>query len=96
MSKPAQKIIDQIFSAGTLQEKHTLIMTFLSAGHSLLYSGDVAWRLVIPAENKTHRGAADCMDTALYQIRLVIEDIIGTVGPAAKVALAMEPVKAFI
>lgn len=90
MSKAAQKIVDQIFSSGTAQEKHAQIMSFLSAGHSLLYSGDVIWRLMVPSEDKTHKGAADCMDTALYQIKLLLEDMMQNFSPATRVALAME------
>ena len=90
LSKQAVKRIAEIFSTGTVQEKHQQIALFFADGHSLLYSGDVRWKLTIPAVDQVHRGMAESIDHALPQIQTLLEGVMQTLHPATKISLAVE------
>ncbi len=90
MSKATQKIVDQIFTTGTMQQKHEQIMLFMNDGHSMLYSGDVAWKMTVPSVKEIHKGSADSMDAALTQIKNLLEQSLKTANPETKVQLAID------
>jgi hypothetical protein len=90
LSKSTQKLVTQIFTSGTLGQKHEQITLFMTGGHSMLYSGDVAWKMTIPSADQTHKGSADSMDSALVQIKNLLEQQLKTANPATKVSLAID------
>jgi hypothetical protein len=90
LSKQALKRVAEIFSNGTVQEKHQQISLFIADGHSLLYSGDVRWKLTIPSLDQVHRGMAESFDHALPEIKSLLEGVMQTLHPATKVSLVVE------
>ena len=90
MSKQALKRIAEIFSSGTMQQKHEQISLFISSGYSMLYSGDVAWKLTIPAADKIHKGTAESMDHALSEIKNLLEQVMQSIHPTTKISLVVE------
>ena len=90
LSKPAFKKIGQIFTSGTLQQKHQQISLFMEDGHSLLYSGDVSWEVTFPTANKIMTGDAESIDHALFQIMDLLEDAMKTLNPLTEILLDMQ------
>ena len=89
MSKQALKRVEEIFTTGTVEQKHGQITRFISEGLSLLYSGDIAWKLTIPSLDQVHKGSAESMDHALTEIKRLLESVMQTVNPATKISLAV-------
>jgi hypothetical protein len=90
LSKQALKRITEIFSSGTVQQKRAQIDAFFAEGHSLLYSGDIRWKLTIPSADQVHRGMAESFDHALPQIRQLLELALQTLHPTTKISLVVE------
>lgn len=90
LTKPAFKKIAQIFTSGTLQQKHQQISLFMEDGHSLLYSGDVSWEVTFPSANKIMAGDAESIDHALFQIMDLLEDAMKTHNPLTEILLDMQ------
>ena len=84
------KRVSEIFSTGTVQEKHQQISLFFADGHSLLYSGDIRWKLTIPALDQVHRGVAESIDHALPEIQSLLEGAMQSLNPTTKVHLVVE------
>jgi predicted nuclease of restriction endonuclease-like RecB superfamily len=85
-----KKKIAQIFIPGPLQQKHDEISLFLAGGYSMLYRGDVAWKLSIPEADQLLKGDAENMDEAFSQIKGVMEEIMKKMNPATKVAVSVK------
>ena len=90
LSKQALKRVAEIFTSGTMQQKHEQISLFIASGYSLLYSGDVVWKLSIPAADKIHKGSAESMDHALAEIKNLLEQVMQTIHPTTKISLVVE------
>ncbi len=90
MTKNTMKKVAEILRPGTLRQKQEQIDHFLTSGLSLLYSGDVAWKMVLKDEDKTLKGDAASIDEAFSQIRSVMEEILKHTSPDSAVRLAVK------
>jgi hypothetical protein len=90
MKDATQKKIEQILTPGSLRAKHEQISLFMAGGYSMLYSGDVDWKLSLPEEDKILKGNAESLDEAFSQIKGIIEEILKNTNPATKVALVIK------
>ena len=90
MTKNTMKKVAEILRPGTLRQKQEQIDHFLTSGLSMLYSGDVAWKMVLKDEDKTLKGDAESLDAAFAQIRNVMDEILKHTSPASTVALAVK------
>ncbi|MDE1151845.1 MAG: hypothetical protein PW788_04835 [Micavibrio sp.] len=84
------KKVEEILRPGTLAEKQEQIDLFISGGHSMLYSGDVAWKMTLKKEDKVVKGDAPSLDEAFSQMRSVMAEILKHTSPDSPVALAVK------
>lgn len=87
MNLAVRKKVAEILRPGSLQEKHAEIALFLRSGASLLYSGNVTWKVSLPGADRN--GEAESIDHALAHIRALLEEALRDTSPAAKVSLAI-------
>ena len=90
MKNNTMKKVAEILRPGTLRQKQEQIDHFLTSGLSMLYSGDVAWKMVLKDEDKTVKGDASSIDEAFGQIRGVMEEILKHTSPDSAISLAVK------
>lgn len=79
----------EVFTPGTLQQKHAQLSLVLASGDSMLFDGDVAWKVVIPASDQILKGNAESLDEACAMMKATLAEIMKTLNPATKVTLAV-------
>lgn len=82
--------VEGILSAGTLRQKHREIGLFLESGNSMLFDGEIDWRLFIPQEEKILSGSAESIDHAFGQVHVLLEGMMEDMDPQTPVSLSVK------
>jgi hypothetical protein len=79
------KRVRELLKPGTLIQKYEDITLFLGSGHSMLYSGDVSWKVSLPGNEV--KGNAESVDHALTDISRLFVKLLQENKPDTKVRL---------
>jgi hypothetical protein len=79
------KRVRDLLKPGMLMQKYEEITLFLGQGHSMLYSGDVTWKVSLPG--KELKGDAESIDHALTDISRLFVKLLQENTPDTKVSM---------
>ena len=81
------KRVRDLLKPGMLMQKYEEITLFLGQGHSMLYSGDVTWKVSLPG--KIVKGDAESIDHALADISRLFVKLLQENKPDTKVSMVV-------
>lgn len=79
------KRVRELLKPGMLMQKYEEITLFLGQGHSMLYSGDVTWKVSLPG--KELKGDAESVDHALTDISRLFVKLLQENTPDTRVSM---------
>jgi hypothetical protein len=79
------KRVRDLLKPGMLMQKYEEITLFLGQGHSMLYSGDVTWKVSLPG--KVMQGDAESIDHALTDISRLFVKLLQENKPDTKISM---------
>jgi hypothetical protein len=79
------KRVRDLLKPGMLMQKYEEITLFLGQGHSMLYSGDVTWKVSLPG--KVLQGDAESIDHALTDISRLFVKLLQENTPDTKISM---------